>query len=298
MKKKLLLQERLTTFSLYAPSLFIYIGFFIIPAIMGFLYSFTSWNGITSEAEFIGISNYIELLQDKRFFTSILNTLIILGSQLIFFVFGTLVLADLIEKSTQRRMKKTLRFLYFFPYIFSYVVVAAIWSYILNYRDGIINIIFRQTGLKFLVLDWLGSPKLVKQTIALINVWTFSGFNLVLYMAAIQGIDQTVYESADIDGANWINKFIHITFPLVSPTFTVISVLALAWGLNTFEPVLILTNGGPGFASETISYYIYWAGFLGSRQGYGTAISLSLFIATFIISIIQVKLLRKREIEF
>ncbi|WP_165972295.1 ABC transporter permease subunit [Paenibacillus piri] len=297
-RKKATFKYHLTSFTFYGTSLVLYSLFFAIPAVLGFLYSFTSWNGISSEIHFVGLQNYKEVFTDRRFYNSIWNTLVITFIQVFFFNFVALLLAVFLEKSKIPQIKRVLRGLYFFPYIISYVIVAVIWNYMLNYREGVINIILEKIGLGFLAVDWLGSPSLVIFTMAGINIWAFIGFYLVIYMAALQTIPSSLYESSYIDGAGAFQAFRHITFPLVAPAFTVNAIISVAWGLNTFEPALILTQGGPGFASETISYYIYWAGFLGSRQGYGTAISFVLFLAILLISFVQVKLLRKREVEY
>jgi ABC-type sugar transport system permease subunit len=288
----------LTTVTFYAPSLAIYLLFFIIPSVLGFLYSFTSWNGLSAEVHFIGLRNYAVLFKDNRFFHSIQNTLLITGTQYVFFNFASLIIAAIIERIDRKKIRTLLRFLFFFPYVVGYVIVASVWRYMLNYRSGVINDLIRRVGLPNLAFDWLGNVDLVNLAIALINVWAYSGFYLVIYMAAIKTIDASMYESARIDGTGAVNEFLHITFPLVAPAFTISSVLSLAWGLSTFEPPLILTNGGPGFASETISYYVYWSGFLGSRQGYGTAISFLLFVVTLIFSIVQGTLLRRKEVEY
>ena len=291
------LKYRFVTFTFFGASLIIYALFFIVPAIIGFMYSFTSWNGISSTVRFVGLANYIEAFSDWRLLASIKNTVKLTLIQCFSFNFITLIVAALIERSRIRLVKGALRSLFFLPYLISFVVIAVVWTSILSYRFGVANMLLDKAGLGFLIQDWLGDPGLVIYTVTLINVWAFSGYYLVTYMAAIQTIPQELYESARIDGANEVQAFRRVTFPLVAPQFTVNLVVSIAWGLSTFDSVMLLTNGGPGFASETISYYIYWAGFLGARQGYGTTISFLLFLLTMCISIIQVKLLGKREVE-
>jgi ABC-type sugar transport system permease subunit len=168
----------------------------------------------------------------------------------------------------------------------------------LDYRSGAINDLIRMVGLHQLAVDWLGNQHIINITIAMINIWAYSGFYLVIYMSAIKAIDPSMYESAHMDGAGPVREFLHITLPLVVPAITISSILSLAWGLSTFDAPLILTNGGPGFASETISYYVYWSGFLGSRQGFGTAISFLLFAVTLVLSVCQGILLRRKEVQF
>lgn len=287
----------LVTLSFAAFSLIVYTLFFVFPSILGFGYSFTSWNGISSTAHFIGLQNYREALADQRLFASVGNTILLTAIQCLFFNFGALVLAALVERTASGWLKGALRSLYFIPYVISYVVISVVWSYMLGYREGVINTVLRAVGLGALASDWLGSPNLVMFTIAFVNIWAFSGFYLVTYMSAIQTIPAELYESAAIDGANGPQSFRHITVPMVASAFTVNAVVSVAWGLATFDPILLMTKGGPGFASETIAYYIYWAGFLGARQGYGTTISFILFLFTLVISVIQLKLLRKREVE-
>jgi len=286
-----------TTFTFYGVSLVVYLLFFIVPAIMGFAYSFTSWNGINSKVTFIGLQNYVEAFSDARLFAAIVNTLKLTFIQSIFFNFAILVLSAVIERSKLRFIKGALRSLFFLPYLISFVVIAVVWTSLLSYRYGVVSTLLNLAGLGDYAVDWFGNPQLVIYTIVIINLWAFSGYFLVTYISAIQTIPAELYESAQIDGANAVQSFINVTFPMVAPAFTVNFIVSIAWSLSTFEPVMLLTKGGPGFASETISYYIYWAGFLGARQGYGTTISLLLFLATMLISIIQVKILGKREVE-
>lgn len=288
---------RLTTFTFYGPSLCVYLLFFIVPAIMGFAYSFTSWNGISSTVRYVGLQNYIEAFSDVRLFASIVNTLKLTFIQCIFFNFVILILSVIIERSKLRFVKGSLRSLFFLPYLISFVVIAVIWTSMLSYRFGVVNTLLNMMGLENYTVDWFGDPSLVIYTIVIINLWAFSGYYLITYISAIQTIPSELYESAQIDGANSVQTFVNVTFPMVAPTFTVNFIVSIAWSLSTFEPAMLLTQGGPGFASETISFYIYWAGFLGARQGYGTTISFLLFLATMIISLIQVKILGKREVE-
>jgi ABC-type sugar transport system permease subunit len=290
--------EALTTFTFYAPSLLLFGFFFVIPAVLGFAYGFTSWNGIRSDVQFVGLRNYVELLRDARFFSSISHTLLITAIQYVCFNFGSLLVAAVIEKIRRGATKTVLRVLFFFPYIIGSVIVTSVWRYLLSYREGVLNNLLRAIGLAHLAFDWLGTPVYVNISIAVMNVWAFGGFYLVLYMSALQAIDASIYESTQIDGTGAVREFLGITFPLVAPAFTVCSILALAYGLSTIDAPLILTNGGPGFASETISYYVYWSGFLGSRQGYGTAISFLLFGVTLVLSVFQGILFRRREVRF
>jgi ABC-type sugar transport system permease subunit len=290
--------ESLTTISFYAPSLALYLLFFFVPAVLGFMYSFTSWNGISLNVHFIGLQNYAVLFGDARFFDSAVHTFLITIIQYVFFSFVSLIFAAIIEKIDRKVLRTQLRFLFFFPYIIGYVIVASVWRYMLDYRSGAINDLIRMVGLHQLAVDWLGNQHIINITIAMINIWAYSGFYLVIYMSAIKAIDPSMYESAHMDGAGPVREFLHITLPLVVPAITISSILSLAWGLSTFDAPLILTNGGPGFASETISYYVYWSGFLGSRQGFGTAISFLLFAVTLVLSVCQGILLRRKEVQF
>jgi len=290
-------KHHFTTFTFYGVSLIVYLLFFIVPAVMGFTYSFTSWNGINSKVNFIGLQNYVEAFSDKRLIASVINTLKLTFIQSILFNFVILVLSAVIERSKLRFIKGALRSLFFLPYLISFVVIAVVWTSLLSYRYGVVSTLMNLAGLGEYAVDWFGNPRLVIYTIIIINLWAFSGYFLVTYISAIQTIPAELYESAQIDGANAVQSFKNVTFPMVAPAFTVNFIVSIAWSLSTFEPVMLLTQGGPGFSSETISYYIYWAGFLGARQGYGTTISLLLFLATMLVSIIQVKILSKREVE-
>jgi ABC-type sugar transport system permease subunit len=143
----------------------------------------------------------------------------------------------------------------------------------------------------------LGNPNVVLFTIVPVEAWSSIGIYILFYLTALQAIPSSLIETAVIDGAGWARRFTSVTTPYLLWAFMVNLVIILSKGLSSFETILLLTQGGPGFSSETVSYYIYWSGFLGSKQGYGSAISVILFFMTSVISLLLVANLRKSAIE-
>lgn len=187
--------------------------------------------------------------------------------------------------------------LFVFPFFLGSVMVTVIWRYILDFRYGFINSALRGLGLQNLAIDWLGNPNVVLFTIVPVETWSSIGIYILFYLTALQPIPSSLIETAVIDGAGWARRFTAVTTPYLIWAFMVNLVIILSKGLSSFETILLLTQGGPGFSSETISYYIYWSGFLGSRQGYGSAISVILFLVTSAISLLLIATLRKGAIE-
>jgi ABC-type sugar transport system permease subunit len=276
----------LTTWSFLAPSLVVYGAFFALPILLGLAYGFTSWNGIGDRVTFSGLANFRSVFADSRFYSGLRHTVTITAAELVVLVVLSLTLARLIEGfRRRRRVSGTLLALFVFPFFLGTVMVTVLWRYILDFRYGFINTILRAAGLGGLAVDWLGNPHIVLLTIVGVDVWSSIGIYVLVFVMALQAVPTSLVETSILDGARPVRRFVAVELPYVLWALNVNIVIMLSKGLSTFETVLLLTQGGPGFSSETISYYIYWMGFLGSRQGYGSALSVILFCATSIISI-------------
>lgn len=172
-----------------------------------------------------------------------------------------------------------------------------VWTIILNYNFGVVTQLLDKLHLSFLKIDWLGNPDYALIAIIFATVWKGAGYYMIIYLAGLQGIPPELSEAASIDGANRWQQFRHITFPLLAGAFTVCMMLSMIASLKIFDQIAVMTDGGPGFATETLTYIIYKVGFGELRQGFGTALSLILFILILIVSLIQIKLLRSREVQ-
>jgi ABC-type sugar transport system permease subunit len=212
----------------------------------------------------------------------------------LFFTFATMVLAVALD--SLRGMKGLVRGLFFYPYILSILVSALLFQYLANYREGAINTLLRVCGLEALTQDWMGDPNLVPYFIFALVAWSATGFFTTLYLANLQTIPTDLYEAARIDGAGPWSVFTHIQFPMLLPTITTNSALALITGINLFPQIVVTTQGGPGYRTFTIGYYIYHLGVLNNRQGYAAAVSFVTFAALLGVAAVQVALLRRRQV--
>ncbi|MNZ96816.1 Lactose transport system permease protein LacF [compost metagenome] len=194
-------------------------------------------------------------------------------------------------------LRNIFRSVFYFPVLLSGVVMGFIWTIILNYNFGVLNQLLDMVGLSSLKYDWLGNPDFALISIILSTVWKSAGYYMIIYLAGLQSIPQDLSEAAGIDGANRWQQFRHITFPLLAGAMTVCIVLSMINALKIFDQIAVMTDGGPGFATETLTYIIYKVGFGELRQGFGTALAQVLFVLILIITVIQVKFLQKREVQ-
>ncbi|OCT12877.1 hypothetical protein A8709_21330 [Paenibacillus pectinilyticus] len=281
-------------FGFLLPALIFYLVFFLIPTLSSAYYSLTDWDGVTST--FIGLDNFKELFRDTMIVTTFRNTAIYTVSiTLLQNLFGLLLALILVKKFVGVNIMRTI---FFMPFIFSTLLIGYIWGFILEPNIGVINHLLDAIHLGGLKVGWLSDPAWAKRMIIVVTIWQFVGYTMFIYIAGLQGISKELYESGDIDGASGWNKFIHITFPLIAPSFTINIMLSLIGNLQIFNQIYALTGGGPGYATESIASMIYRIGFgSGSRWGYGSALSIVMFVFILILTIIMVSFLRKREVE-
>lgn len=277
------------------PAFLLYTAFVIVPTLSSVYLSFTSWDGISSSIRYIGFDNFKEIISSPRVHNALKNTLIFAFSLVILENVLALVLAILVDQV--RWFRNFFRSIFYFPVLMSGIIMGFIWMIIMNYNFGVLNQLLDMTGLGFLKADWLGNPDYALIAIILSTVWKAAGYYMVIYLAGLQGIPQELHEAASIDGANRWQQFRSITFPLLAGAMTVCIMLSMIGSLKIFDQIAVMTDGGPGFATETLTYIIYKVGFGELRQGFGTALSMVLFLLTLVISLVQIKLLRKREVQ-
>ncbi len=282
----------LTSLILCGPAVVLYAGFMVLPAVLGFAYSLTDWTGWSMTASFVGLENFWELASDTRFLQAVQFTLFETVLIVLFFTFATMALAILLD--TLKSVKGLIRGLFFYPYILSVLVSGLLFIYLANYREGAVNTILRSAGLGDFAQDWMGHPNLVPYFIFALVAWSGAGFFTTLYLANLQTIPNELYEAAKIDGAGPLSVFRRIQFPMLLPTLTTNSVLALITGINLFPQIVVTTEGGPGYRTFSIGYYIYYLGVLNNRQGYAAAVSFVTFAALVLVAAAQVALLRRR----
>jgi multiple sugar transport system permease protein len=277
-----------------APSLIFLLLFVIYPIFMSFYYSFTFYD-LMSEPRWTGLQNYRNLMDDHRFVAAGLNTL--------YFAFGTvptgvitsLLLAMLINR--QIRGIYGFRALFYMPVVSSFVSVSLIWLWIYEPNFGLGNEALELLGLPR--SKFLRGPDTAMIAIIILSVWKNMGLNMVIYLAGLQGIPPHIYESAEIDGAGAYKKFMHITIPLLKPTTFFVVIVYFIGALQMFVQVFIMTCanpqtacGGPLDRTITIVTLIYFNGFEYLKMGYGATISVALFMAIAVITIVNARMLR------
>ncbi|MDR0639021.1 MAG: sugar ABC transporter permease [Spirochaetaceae bacterium] len=274
------------------PAFALYVGFIIIPSLTSIQLSFTNWDGINPNYRSVGLGNYSEILSSRRFYSALKNTLLLT----LIVSIGENVFALALALDKVRWLKGFFRSVFYIPVLISGVVSGFIWLTMFNWNFGVFNTLLRK-GSESLAVNWIGDPAIVLYSLAATIIWKGAGYYMVIYLAGLQGIPKDCLESVVIDGANPWQSFWHIVFPLLSGTITINFTLSLINGLKIFDQIVVMTNGGPGFASETVTYLIYRAAFSESRQGFGTALAVILFIIIFILNAVQSRALRLREVE-
>ena len=280
----------------FGPALLLYFIFTIIPATVSLLASFTDWDGVSKNFNIIGIANFIEIFTGERFINAVKNTSLITIFSVVFVNILALILAILLDNVTKG--KSLFRSIFFVPQVLSAIIVSYMWAYMLNYDSGIFNVFLNGIGLGSLTQDWLGDPRFALISFTLILIWQGVGFYMIIYLATLQTIPGELIEASRIDGAGPIRQFKDITLPLIAPAITTCVILSIIGALNVYDMVIALTNGGPGFSTETIVVTMLFEATRTSRQGVASAEAIILFIATMVISIVITGYLRKKEVDY
>ncbi|CAM3959551.1 carbohydrate ABC transporter permease [Mesobacillus thioparans] len=273
------------------PAFILFFIFHSYPALQGIFYSFTDWKGY-GDWNFVGLKNYLNVFKDGRagdaylftFKFAIVSTILV----------NIISLAVAIGLNSKIKFHKTLRAIYFLPYILSILIVGFIFNFIFAH---VLPRVGDAMGWEFLSMNILGNPDLAWIGIVIVAVWQAVSFNTILYLAGLVTISEDLYEAASIDGAGVWTKFWRITFPLIAPFFTINMVLSLKNFLMVFDQIVALTGGGPGKSTESISLLIYRGGFEGGQFAYQSANAVIYFIVIIIFSVVQLKFLNKREVE-
>lgn len=281
-------KRKLVTFSFLLPALILFVVVMLIPFIQGVGIALTSWNGSSKEMTFVGLKNLVTL------FTIDPNSMVTIGNTLTFTVMSVVavnVLGLLVAMGMSGRFRGSalLRTMMFAPIVASLVIAAFTFTYVFNLiLPGILHM---EKGL-------LSSPNTVMIGVTLICVWRDTGLAMVIYYAALKNVPSELVEAATIDGANALQRFSRITFPLIAPAFTTCVTLWLGWGLKVFEYPYIATQGGPGTSSRTFAIFVYEHAFVSNRVGYAQMAALVMLFVIILCSGTVTALLRKREVEF
>ena len=275
---------------------FVFLAIYLLyPIINTFQISLYSWSGLVSfkEAIFIGFKNYSDLMHDWIFWIALKNTTIYLILTLIFRNFFGFTLALALYYSSNKA-GKLWRAIIFFPAVLSPVIIGLIFKLIFA-KVGPVNDLLRLVGLDFLARPWLGVPTTGIYVIAIVNIWQWSGFDMVLYYAGLQSVDVELFEAARLDGANEWQVISKIILPLLSGIITLVMVLNIIGGLKVFEIVYVMTLGGPAYQTEVLTHYAYRLSFgaYDNKMGLGAAVSIALSIIIFVVSLVRLKIVKE-----
>ncbi len=265
----------------------------IVPFLMSMYYSMTKWNGVGKHIKFIGLKNFKELLTSDTnalkalFFTLEYTLLAVVLTNVV-----AIVLAVILTKTL--RFRGLYRTAFFVPYIISLIIIGFVWKFI--FTKGF-DVLYDATGWGIFQWSWLGSPTLAFWSILLVGIWQSVGFYMMIYITGLQAVPGDLLEAASIDGCVGLNRFFRITLPLLMPSITVALFLSIANSLKVFDIIYTLTFGGPGGSTNSITIDIYNEAFVNNRFGYATAKSLVFVILILVITIIQVRFTKSREVE-
>ncbi|MXY26591.1 sugar ABC transporter permease [Candidatus Poribacteria bacterium] len=280
-------QQKIAPYLFIAPFYILFVVFMGYPLVSSLVMSLYEMRGFQSRI-FVGIGNFIDLFGDPIFWKSLRNTAYFAAGTLTLQLPIALLLAILLNSKFVRG-KNILRLAFFAPVLVAGVFVAIIFNLVYDQRAGLVNEEFIFFGKE---IGWLNEENYVMPAVILTGVWQWAGFNMIYFLAGLQGIRQELYEAAAVDGANWWQAFLHVTLPSLRPVIAFVFVVSMIGSLQLFDLPYILTNGGePADAGSTIVMYLYKNGFQFMRLGYAATIGWVLFFIIAVISIVQLKLL-------
>ncbi len=276
---------------LYLVPIFLLVGGLIYYGVgYTFYVSVLDWNGIGANRTFVGLKHYLAIARDPIFFTTLKNS-VIFGA-LAIFIQMALGLGLAIMLYSQVRFKALYKVIFFLPVVIASSVTAYVFRRIFDANNGELNQILSVVGLGFLEQAWLADPRIALYALAAVNIWQWTGLSFIMYYAGLTLIDDSFYEAARIDGANFFQIIYHITVPLLRPTHFSLLILGVIGALKTFDIVFLVTGGGPGRATEFLSTYIYKKAILEFNAGYASALSVVMLLVALLLTVIQLRAYR------
>ena len=261
-----------------------FIGFlvlYIAPTIMSFLYSSTNWSVYNPNMKFVGLKNFIQIFSDEKLLAALWHS--IKYAVLITLIQNALAIVIAVLLNRKSKVTNFVKSITFLPAVLSIMVVGYLFQYIMTSADGgLLNMIIEFFGGQ--PVNWLGDEKIALYSVLITQVWQWTGWSMVIYIANLKSIDASLYEAADIDGANGIQKFFRVTLPLLYPGISFNVLMSLIGGMKMFDAVFVMTKGGPGYATETIMTTLIREGFNTGRTAYACAFAVIFFVVVFAFS--------------
>ena len=283
-------KEAATGIAFIALPLISLILFMYYPIIRSFMISAFDWN-LLSDPKFIGLDNYKTLMHDEVFKTSLLNTC----KWVIIYVPMSVITSFLLALLLVQKLKGAgfFRTLYYLPVVAPIVVVALLFVWIYNTDYGILNFILKKL-FNMEPIGWLTDSRYSLFAIAVMSVWKWAGYNMLIFLAALQGIDDGIYEAAAIDGVTPMSKLFKIKIPLVMPSIYFVMLTAVIDAFQMFTEIFIMTKGGPGYSTYTVSYYLWSCAFEYSKMGYACAMAAVMFVIILVVTLVQNKVMDRK----
>lgn len=280
-------------FLLFAfPAIFIWVSVVVIPFFYGLGITFTDWDGMSMDINFIGIANYREVFSDPTFIASLLKTVI--------FVIGSVVLSNLVgfllglAVTSGIKGQKLFRVGFFTPNIIGGIILGYIWNFIFSY---VLTNVGESWGIEWLSTSWLTDPNKALAALVIVSAWQMSGYLMVIYIAGLTNVPEELKEAALIDGANYGQMVRYVTLPLIRNTIAICVFLSITRAFTSFDLNLSLTAGGPYKETELIAYKIYQTAFTSMDYGVGQAQAIVLFVIVAVVGLLQVYFTRKGSVE-
>jgi len=280
-----------------APALSVIAVFFVLPVLAALMVSFTDFDiyalADLRNLRFVGLRNYVQLLETPLFWHALGNTLyfVIVGVPL---SIGASLGVALLLNSPLVRARSFFRTALFIPVVTTLVAVAVVWRYLLSTRYGLINYALDRIGIA--PVDWLGDPHWAMPAIILFAVWKSFGYNMLILLAGLQSIPQELYEAARIDGASRVQQFRYITVPTLAPLLLMVSILTIAGHFQLFAEPYVMTQGGPLQSTVSVLYFMYEEGFKWWNLGSASAVAFVLFLFIFAVTALQLRLAPRRAL--
>ena len=288
------MKERTAGWVFAGPALLAIGLFFALPALASLALSFTDFDiyalADRANLRWVGLGNYAALLQKPLFWKA-------MGNTLWFVVFGvpTIVVASLaaalMVNSRMLKWRPVWRVALFAPFVTTLVATAVVWNYLLHTRYGLINYGLGKLGIE--PVDWLGSPSTSLPAILLFVAWKTFGYNMVIFLAALQSVSGDLLDAARVDGAGWWTRLRHVTLPAIAPTVLLVSILTVAGMFQLFAEPYVMTQGGPEQSTVTVLYFMYEEGFKWWNLGSGAAVAFILFLCILAVTLVQLRVARR-----
>ncbi len=282
-------RERLTFLAFIAPNFLLFAIFTFWPLLYNFFLSFNRWNLLAPKPTWIWFNNYIDMISDPIFWKALGNTFYLAGGTI--FIRLALALGLALVLNQKLAMRSVYRAIIFSPTFTTGAAIAIVWSWILHEDIGLLRLPLNAIGL--ISPNWLGDPNWTIPALIIVSIWKGMGYDMVIFLAGLQGVPVELYEAARVDGAGRWALFRHITLPMISPITFFLVVTSIISALQVFDLVAVMTGGGPMNSSKVYVFYLYENAFRYYRIGYAAALSMVLFVITLAITIFQTRLSKR-----